>query len=99
MNAIISHFTPILFTPAATPHMACTDVFADTWMGLIIRPALECSGVYKPLEMLERMRAVDWGKEGLCGSCVEEKRAEWREEQEHVWRLVGVWLALGEMCT
>jgi len=94
MNSLISHFTPILFTPAATPHMACTDVFADTWMGLVIQPALECDGVYKPLETLEKMRTVDWRKEGLCESCVKEKREEWRGEQGDVWRRMDGWLGL-----
>ena len=94
MTQLINHFTPLLFTPAATPHMACTDVFADTWMRLVIQPALEDDGVYKPLETLERMRGVDWAKEGLCESCVREKMEEWRGEQEEVWRLMDKWLGL-----
>jgi len=94
MTQLIDHFTPLLFTPAATPHMACTDVFADTWMRLVIQPALEDDGVYKPLETLERMRGVDWAKEGLCESCVLEKMEEWRGEQEEVWRLMDKWLGL-----
>ena len=94
MTRLIEHFTPILFTPAATPHMECTDVFADTWMPLVIQPALNDDGVYKPLETLERMKSIDWGKEGLCPSCVVEKREEWSEEQRVVWRLMDNWLAL-----
>ena len=92
MTRFIEHFTPILFTPAATPHMACTDVFADTWMKLVIQPALDNDGVYKPLETLERIKSIDWGKEGLCPSCVVEKREEWSEEQKTVWRLMDSWL-------
>ena len=38
MTRFIEHFTPILFTPAATPHMACTDIFADTWCRLLFNP-------------------------------------------------------------
>ncbi|KAF5358131.1 hypothetical protein D9756_001166 [Leucocoprinus leucothites] len=92
MTRVIDHFTPILFTPATTPHMACTDVFADTWMPLIISPALESDGVYKPIETLEQMRSIDWGKHGLCPVCVEEKREEWRKEQETVWNMIEKWL-------
>lgn len=94
MAHIIHHFTPILFTPAATPHMACTDVFADTWMTLVIQPALEDDGVYKPLETLQRMKTIDWAKEGLCELCVREKREEWTEEQRVVWARMDQWLCL-----
>ncbi|KAF8163790.1 hypothetical protein B0H34DRAFT_781365 [Crassisporium funariophilum] len=94
MFRFIEHFTPILFTPAATPHMACTDVFADTWMTLVIQPALNDDGVYKPLETLERMKSIDWGNEGLCSSCVAEKREEWSEEQRNLWRLMDSWLGI-----
>ena len=94
MTRFIEYFTPILFTPAATPHMACTDVFADTWMELVIQPALDNDGVYKPLETLDRMKSIDWNKEGLCPSCVVEKREEWSEEQRTVWRLMDSWLEM-----
>ncbi|KAG6865149.1 hypothetical protein C0991_004831 [Blastosporella zonata] len=66
MERLIDYFTPVLFTPPATPHMACTDVFADTWMSLVIQPAIEDDGVYKPLETLERIKSIDWAKAGLC---------------------------------
>ncbi|KAK0498396.1 hypothetical protein EDD18DRAFT_1157553 [Armillaria luteobubalina] len=94
MADLINHFTPILFTPPATSHMDCTDVFADKWMPLVIQPALEDDGVYKPLESLERIKLIDWRKEGLCASCVEDKKAEWTEEQETVWNLIDGWLGL-----
>ncbi|KAL0946357.1 hypothetical protein HGRIS_012590 [Hohenbuehelia grisea] len=93
MERLINHFTPILFTPAATPHMACTDVFADTWMSLVIQPALEDSGVCKPLETLERMKNMDWAEHGLCSACVREKREEWSEEQAQVWKLLDDWMS------
>ena len=92
MHQIIGHFTPILFTPATSSHMACTDVFADKWMTLVIKPALECDGVYKPLETLQKMIEIDWGKEGLCSACVVEKKAEWKDEQEMVWAKMDEWL-------
>lgn len=92
MKHIIDHFTPILFTPAATRHMACTDVFADTWMSLVIQPALENDGVYKPLESLKRIIDIDWQSQGLCPSCVLDKRGEWKEEQEDVWRRIDLWI-------
>jgi len=92
MNQIINHFTPILFTPSATRHMECTDVFAETWMPLVIQPALEDDGVYKPLESLQRIKEIDWASHGLCASCVVEKRDEWTEEQRTVWNLMDIWL-------
>ncbi|CAA7271150.1 unnamed protein product [Cyclocybe aegerita] len=94
MTRLIEHFTPILFTPAATPHMACTDVFADTWMPLVIEPALADDGVYKPLETLERMKGIDWAKRGLCAECVLEKQEEWTEEQRVVWKHMDQWLGI-----
>ncbi|KAF8206320.1 hypothetical protein K438DRAFT_1578158 [Mycena galopus ATCC 62051] len=94
MTHFIEHFSPILFTPPATPHMACTDVFADTWMTLVIQPAIDDEGVYKPLETLECIKQVDWAKAGLCSACVLEKNAEWTEEQETIWRLMDQWLNL-----
>ncbi|KAF7976524.1 hypothetical protein HWV62_6347 [Athelia sp. TMB] len=92
MESLIDHFTAMLFTPAATPHMACTDVFADTWMPLVIQPALEDDGVYKPIESLQRIIEIDWPSKGLCPSCVTEKRAEWLSEQKEVWRKLDEWI-------
>jgi len=88
----IAHFTPILFTPPATSHMECTDVFADTWMTHVIQPALESDGVYKPLETLETIKSRDWTKDGLCVDCHKDKLDEWTEEQETVWKLMDSWL-------
>lgn len=92
MEGIMGHFTPILFTPATTSHMACTDVFAETWMPLVIQPAIEDDGVYKPLETLQKVIDIDWGHHGLCPSCVVEKRAEWRVEQEDIWEKIDSWI-------
>jgi hypothetical protein len=88
----MDHFTPILFTPATTSHMACTDVFADTWMFRVIQPALENAGVYKPLETLQKIIDTDWGELGLCSSCVIEKRAEWTRVQEEIWEKMDDWI-------
>ncbi len=92
MTCIIDHFTPVLFTPAATRHMDCTDVFAETWMPLVIQPGIQDDGVYKPLETLERIKTIDWAAYGLCASCVMEKREEWTQEQRTVWRMMDSWL-------
>ncbi|KAJ7170786.1 hypothetical protein C8R43DRAFT_1085290 [Mycena crocata] len=94
MTQFIEHFSPILFTPPATPHMACTDVFADTWMQLVIQPAIDDEGVYKPLETLERIKRVDWAQVGLCSACVLEKNTEWTEEQQTLWGLMDQWIGL-----
>ncbi|KAJ7707621.1 hypothetical protein B0H17DRAFT_1033283 [Mycena rosella] len=94
MTHLIDHFSPILFTAPATPHMACTDVFADMWMTRVIQPAIDDEGVYKPLETLERIKGIDWADAGLCSACVVEKNAEWTEEQQVVWRLMDQWLGL-----
>jgi hypothetical protein len=92
MTGIVEYFTPVLFTPPATPHMACTDVFADKWMPLVITPAISDSGVYKPLEMLEQIKQIDWAAEGLCAACVREKTQEWTQEQEDIWEKMDSWL-------
>ncbi|KAI6043344.1 hypothetical protein EDC04DRAFT_2562847 [Pisolithus marmoratus] len=92
MAGIVDHFTPILFTPPATPHMTCTDVFADKWMSLVIQSAISDGGVYKPLETLECIKQLDWAAEGLCPACVREKREEWTEEQVMVWQKMDRWL-------
>lgn len=92
MNKLIEYFTPVLFTPATTPHIPCTDVFADTWMPLVIQPAIENEGVAKPLETLEQMKLIDWAGKGLCASCVVEKRAEWTAEQHTIWSMMDAWL-------
>lgn len=94
ITQLIDHFTPILFTPATTRHMACTDVFADTWMTLVIQPGLENDGVYKPLETLELIKSINWNEHGLCSSCVVEKREEWTEEQNVVWKRMDDWLGM-----
>jgi len=96
MHELIAYFTPILFTPATTPHMMCTDVCADTWMNLVIQPALDCDGVYKPLETLQKMMEIDWAKEGLCDACVQAKKVEWKGEQEVIWSKIDQWLGLLE---
>jgi len=55
------------------------------WMSVVIQPALQNGGVYKPLETLQNIIDIGWGKLGLCLSCVTEKRAEWTREQEGIW--------------
>jgi hypothetical protein len=92
MTGIVDHFTPILFTPATTSHMSCTDVFADMWMSLVIQPALENDGVYKPLETLQYIKDIDWPKFGLCAHCVIAKQAEWTREQVDVWEKMDGWI-------
>ncbi|KIK19596.1 hypothetical protein PISMIDRAFT_682897 [Pisolithus microcarpus 441] len=92
MAGIVDHFTPILFTPPTTPHIACTDVFADKWMSLVIQSAISDGGVYKPLETLEFVKQLDWAAEGLCPACVREKREEWTEEQVVVWEKMDGWI-------
>jgi hypothetical protein len=94
MTHLIEHFTPTLFTPPATSHMACTDVFADLWMNLVIQPAIHDDGVYKPLETLERIKCIDWAAAGLCSPCAVEKNEEWTGEQELIWNLIDQWLDL-----
>jgi len=74
--------------------MSCTDSFGDTWMPYVIQPSLEDDGVYKPLETLERIKAIDWVKAGVCPSCVAEKHKEWSEEQETVWELMDQWIVV-----
>ena len=96
MHNIIDHFTPILFTLATASHIACTNVFAEKWMDLVIQPAIENDGVYKPLETLQRIIDIDWAEEGLCNECVREKRSEWQEEQQIVWSKLDGWLNLQE---
>ena len=73
--------------------MECTDVFAEMWGSMVILPAIEDNGVYKPLEMLGRLKEIDWAEHGLCASCVEEKRKEWTDEQVNVWNLMESWLS------
>ena len=63
-------------------------------MDLVIQPAIENDGVYKPLETLQRIIEIDWAKEGLCSECVQEKRSEWQEEQQIVWSKLDDWLNL-----
>jgi hypothetical protein len=92
MSDLIAHFTPILFTPPATAHMACTDVFADKWMPLVIQPSLDDHGVCAPLETLDKIKKVDWAQEGLCGSCLTDKVQEWTEEQDTIWEKMDGWV-------
>ena len=94
LESLVDHFTPVLFTVATAGHMACTDVFAEKWMPLVIQPALDTNGLCCPLETLERMIAIDWAGEGLCAECVKAKREEWRGEQRDVWKKMDAWLEL-----
>lgn len=74
--------------------MQCTDVFAEMWMPLVIQPALECSGLCRPIETLQTIIDLDWGAQGVCAECVQEKREEWRAEQRTVWERMDKWLGL-----
>ncbi|TBU39663.1 hypothetical protein BD309DRAFT_969200 [Dichomitus squalens] len=93
LESLLEHFTPVLFTVATAGHMACTDVFAEKWMPLVIQPALDDNGLCRPLETLERIIAIDWVAEGLCPECVKEKTEEWRGEQRDVWGKMDKWLS------
>ena len=89
---LISHFTPILFTVATASHMACTDVFAEKWMPLVIGPSLENNGLCRPVETLRDIQRIEWEKEGLCEECCVEKRQEWEDEIRTVWEKVDTWI-------
>lgn len=93
-DALIAHFTPILFTVATAGHMECTDIFAETWMPDVIAPALANNGLCRPIETLREIGAVRWEDKGVCDECCREKRAEWEEEVRVVWNKVDEWLAL-----
>lgn len=89
---LIAHFTPILFTVATASHMTCTDVFAEQWMSLVIGPALESSGLCRPVETLRRIQTVQWESHGLCETCCAEKREEWEDEIKVIWRKIDEWI-------
>ena len=93
-DSLIQHFTPILFTVATASHMACTDVFAEMWMPLVIAPAIETSGLCTPVETLKKIQQVEWEQHGLCAECCQEKRAEWEDEARSIWDKVDGWLGL-----
>ncbi|KAH0826871.1 hypothetical protein J3R83DRAFT_4410 [Lanmaoa asiatica] len=94
MNGVVEHFTPVLFEPPVTPHMACTNLLADKWFPLVIQSAIAGDSVYKPLEALEQIKRINWAAEGLCTACVREKREEWTDEQKDVWEKMDAWLKL-----
>ncbi|TCD62151.1 hypothetical protein EIP91_007279 [Steccherinum ochraceum] len=94
LDQLIAHFTPILFTVATAGHMACTDVLAETWMPLVIQPALENNGLCRPIETLQAIIDLDWGTHGLCQECVAEKVEEWKGEQAVVWNKMDEWLGM-----
>lgn len=91
-DRLIEHFTPVLFTVATAAHMACTDVFAEQWMPLVIGPALASSGLCRPVETLRGIQEVRWEAHGLCDACCAEKRAEWEEEIRRVWAKIDDWI-------
>ncbi|KAI0683190.1 hypothetical protein BC835DRAFT_1396517 [Cytidiella melzeri] len=91
-DKLIAHFTPILFTVATALHMRCTDVFAEEWMPLVIGPALENSGLCRPIETLRNIQRIEWDKYGLCEECCKEKRGEWEEEIVTVWNKMDGWI-------
>ncbi|THH33150.1 hypothetical protein EUX98_g1043 [Antrodiella citrinella] len=96
LDQLLGHFTPILFTVATAGHMSCTDVLAETWMPLVIQPALENNGLCRPIETLQSISDVDWSTHGLCEECMVEKRQEWKGEQEVVWKKLDDWLPTQE---
>ncbi|KAF8953598.1 hypothetical protein BDZ97DRAFT_1871491, partial [Flammula alnicola] len=63
--------------PVSSP--ADSEICMALPMPLVIQPAIDDDGVYKP-------------QQGLCGSCVLEKRDDWTEEQTTVWNLMDSWL-------
>ncbi|KAJ3532598.1 hypothetical protein NM688_g7397 [Phlebia brevispora] len=93
-DSLISHFTPILFTVATASHMACTDIFAETWMPLVIAPALEDNGLCTPIETLRKIQRIKWEERGVCAECCKEKREEWEEEARNIWAKIDDWLDL-----
>ncbi|KAG6371980.1 hypothetical protein JVT61DRAFT_8998 [Boletus reticuloceps] len=94
INGIVEHFTPVLFEPPVTPHMACTNLLADKWFPMVIQSAIAGDSVCKPLEALEQLKQIDWEAEDLCAACVREKREEWTNEQGEVWEKMDDWLKL-----
>ncbi|KAF8524290.1 hypothetical protein BU17DRAFT_42983 [Hysterangium stoloniferum] len=94
MRRMMDHFSPILFTVPTGSHMECTEIFAEHWMPLAIQPAIEGGGVYKPLETLKTVQAIDWRALGVCGDCYVEKRQEWEGEADEIWSRMHDWIDL-----
>ncbi len=63
-------------------------------MPLVVAPEISDGDVLRPLEALERIRRIEWEKEGICGECVESKRREWEDEAWKIWREMDEWLGL-----
>ena len=59
ITRVIDHFTLMLFTPATTSHMGCTNVFVYTWMACVILFATKSGRVYRLIETLERIGGLD----------------------------------------
>ncbi|KAI0316341.1 hypothetical protein OF83DRAFT_1127480 [Amylostereum chailletii] len=96
LAALISDFTPTLFTVGGAHHMACTDALADRWMSDVIAPALADGGVGRPLETLARIGARDWGGAGVCAECVRAKSEEWEGEARAIWGKMDGWIEEAE---
>lgn len=77
--------------------MACTDMFAEKWMPLVIGPALEDNGLCTPIETLRKIQKIRWEDEGLCAECCKEKREEWEEEARDIWNKLDGWLDLKKL--
>jgi hypothetical protein len=84
----------IFLSPVKASAHEHEDKIADSWMPLVLQPAIDHGGMYKPLETLKAMSDIDWEGVGVCKSCAEEKRRDWANEAEVVWEKLGPWLEL-----
>ncbi|KAH8116760.1 hypothetical protein DFH11DRAFT_1505783 [Phellopilus nigrolimitatus] len=104
MTLVSDHFSPILFQPPGALHMECTDVYAGLWMERAVQPAFDGDGMANPFATLRRLRELDWKREvdagsgdrtEPCNECLQQKKIEWAEEAETIWRLMDDWVGNG----
>ncbi|KAJ7245812.1 hypothetical protein C8J57DRAFT_1071129, partial [Mycena rebaudengoi] len=89
---------PIL-DDVAPPPGGCTSTDPlRSWKAhqkLVRESGLVDAFVNDPVCGLQALMDADWGKEGYCVKCVEQRRAVWGERREKVWGELDGWFGLG----
>ncbi|KDQ09147.1 hypothetical protein BOTBODRAFT_37386 [Botryobasidium botryosum FD-172 SS1] len=66
----------------------CSQIMKRIWHTNVVG-AQDSDSAQEPLGGIQKVIDIDWEKKGICGGCVQEYRADWKNKRIQIWEGVG----------